>query len=59
MSKRFFINNLDTYLGQAIYRQLYKPEEENEDLVIIGTNTDPLNKTKLPGVKKILNVYLF
>jgi len=57
MSKRYYINNIDSYLGQALYRQLYKPEEESED-VIIATKTDPLNTEKLPGTKKILKVTL-
>ena len=55
MSKRYYINNIDSYLGQALYRQLYKPEEESEN-VILGTKTDPLNTEKLPGTKKILKV---
>ena len=55
MSKRYYINNIDSYLGQALYRQLYKPEEESED-VILGTKIDPLNTDKLPGTKKILKV---
>lgn len=55
MSKRYYINNIDSYLGQAIYRQIYKPEEESDN-VIIGTKTDPLNVEKLPGTKKILKV---
>lgn len=56
MSKRYYINNIDSYLGQALYRQLYKPEEEESDVVIIGSKTDPFNTEKLPGTKKILKV---
>jgi len=58
MSKRYYINNIDSYLGQALYRQLYKPgEEEENDNVIIATKTNPVDVEKLPGTKKILKVF--
>ena len=58
MSKRYYVHNLDSYFGQAIYRQLYQPTEEGEegDNVIIGVYTDPNRTDKLPGVKKIMKV---
>ena len=58
MSRRYYINNIDSYLGQALYRQLYKPgEEEENDNVIIATKTNPIDVDKLPGTKKILKVF--
>lgn len=55
MSKRYFINNIDSYLGQALYKQIYSPENEEEPN-IIATKLDKEDREKLPGTKKILNV---
>lgn len=54
MSKQFFINNLDSPLGQALHKRIYNPEEESAN--IIGTYIDHERKDKIPGVRKILKV---
>jgi len=52
MSKRYFINNLDSVIGQAIYRELVK--EEMEEPVHMVTFLDLERKDKPNGIKKIL-----
>ena len=58
MSKRYYINNIDSYLGQAIHNEIYKPTEEDPDPEsnIIASYTDTLREDKIKGVKKILRV---
>lgn len=51
MSKKFFINNLDTDFGQALLEELVK--EPTEDPVHMGTTRSLVN-AKPNGVKKIL-----
>lgn len=62
MSKRIFINNLDTYVSQAIFSELRndqpdedgnKPEDAN---VIFGTYINKDSSVKPEGVKKMLKV---
>jgi hypothetical protein len=62
MSKRIFINNLDTYVSQAIFSELRndqpdeegnKPEDSN---VIFGTYINKDSSVKPEGVKKMLKV---
>ena len=56
MSKSYFINNVDSYLGKELVRQLTYTEEEGEesDVRIISTRLDPQNHEKPKGVKKVL-----
>lgn len=64
MSKRIFINNLDTYVSQAIFSELRndQPDEEGnkpEDAnVILGTYINKDSSIKPDGVKKMLKVSL-
>ncbi|CAD8139433.1 unnamed protein product [Paramecium pentaurelia] len=56
MSKRYFINNLDSPLGQEFYSQLVK--EDTEEGVHMATYTiDDPNKMPPKGFKKILKRY--
>ena len=62
MSKRYFINNIDTFIGQQLLAELYKPSEEGEqvdssEFKIMATYTTPHRLDKQPGVKKILKRY--
>lgn len=62
MAKRIFINNLDTYVSQAIFSELRndlpdeegnKPEDAN---VIYGSYINKDSSIKPDGVKKMLKV---
>jgi hypothetical protein len=62
MAKRIFINNLDTYVSQAIFQELRndipdeegnKPEDSNQ---IFGTYINKDSSEKPEGVKKMLKV---
>jgi adenylate kinase len=55
MSKRFFINNLDTPIGAEFHRQLVK--EDVEDGVHMATYTDNDRVDVPKGFKKILKRY--
>ena len=46
MSKRYFINNIDNFLGQSLLSELFKPNEDGEpvdaaEYRIMGTYTEP------------------
>ena len=58
MSKTYFINNLDSYLGRAVVNKIVGPEnpDAEPDKNIIGTRLDPEDNTKGRGIKKILKV---
>jgi hypothetical protein len=58
MSKTYFINNVDSYLGRNLLSKIRGPEtEENaEDANVIATRLDPNNFEKPKGVKKVLKV---
>ena len=56
MSKRYFLNNFDSFLGKAIMRELVKEEDEEEGN-IMGTSINPDRLDKPKGIKKILKVY--
>ena len=61
MSKRIFINNLNTFVAQAIYNELRndisEEGEKNPDSnVIFGTYIDKDSSIKPDGIKKMLKV---
>ena len=61
MSKRIFINNLNTYVSQAIFSELRndvgEDGEKNPDAnTIFGTYIDKDSSMKPDGVKKMLKV---
>ena len=61
MSKRIFINNLNTYVSQAIFSELRndvgEDGEKNPDAnSIFGTYIDKDSSMKPDGVKKMLKV---
>ena len=62
MTKRIFINNLDTYVSQAIFKEL-RNDEPNEDgeapegaNLIFGTYISKDSSGKPPGITKMLKV---
>ena len=60
MSKSYFINNIDSYLGKEITRQLLYTEDDGvSDTNVIGTKLEEKNHDKPKGVKKILWVNYF
>jgi hypothetical protein len=62
MAKNIFINNLDTYVSQAIFQELRNdmPDEEgnkpDDANVIFGTYINKDSSIKPDGVKKMLKV---
>ena len=61
MPKRIFINNLNTYVAQAIFNELRndisEDGEKNEDAnVIFGTYIDKDSSEKPEGINKMLKV---
>ena len=55
MAKRIFINNLNTYIGQALFNELRNDTEDNEDPnLIFGTYIEKDSSEKPAGVKKML-----
>jgi len=61
MSKRIFINNLNTFVAQAIFNELRndisEEGEKNPDSnVIFGTYIDKDSSIKPDGIKKMLKV---
>lgn len=61
MSKRIFINNLNTYVSQAIFNELRndinEDGEKNEDANnIFGTYIDKDSSDKPEGITKMLKV---
>ncbi len=64
MSKKIFINNLNTYVAQAIFNELRndigEDGEKNEDSnLIFGTYIDRDSSDKPDGINKMLKVILF
>ena len=64
MSKRIFINNLNTYVAQAIFNELRndigEDGEKNEDSnLIFATFIDKDSSEKPDGVNKMLKVIIF
>ena len=59
MAKRYFINNLNTYIGQALFKEFWSDDPENDDQnIILGTFIDK-DDTEMPkGVKKMLKVII-
>ena len=58
MSKSYFINNIDSYIGQEFLTNLKGTEEEPSGNTIIGTRLDAKNYEKMSGMKKVLKVLL-
>lgn len=61
MSKRIFINNLNTYVSQAIFSEMRndvsEEGEKNPDAnVIFGTYIDKDSSIKPDGIQKMLKV---
>jgi len=61
MSKRIFINNLNTFVAQAIFNELRNDiseegEKNPESNVIFGTYIDKDSSIKPDGIKKMLKV---
>ena len=55
MSKKYFINNLNTYVGRALFHELRNDVEGNDSPnLIYGTYLDADSSEKLPGTKKML-----
>ena len=59
MSKTYFINNADSYLGRNLLSKIVGPETEDgqTEANVIVTNLDSSNYTKARGVKKVIKVY--
>ena len=64
MSKKIFINNLDTYVSQAVFSELRNDEKDEEgnqadDVnLIYGTYMNKDSSIKPEGIKKMLKVSL-
>ena len=64
MTKRIFINNLDTYVSQAIFKELRNDEKGEDDEVpegshlIFGSYISKDSSVKPEGIKKMLKVSL-
>jgi hypothetical protein len=63
MSKKFFINNINTYVGQALFKAIRndvtEDGEANEEAnVIFGTFMDRDSTDKPEGIMKMLKVTL-
>ena len=56
--KKYYINNLDSYIGKQFLTQLRGTEEEPSGNEIIGTKLDRENFDKLPGQKKCMKPHL-
>lgn len=61
MSKRIFINNLNSYVSQAIFNELRNDIDENGDKnpdanLIFGTYIDKDSSIKPEGTTKMLKV---
>lgn len=59
MSKKFFINNLDTYIGDTLFQEIRNDINEegeiNDDAnIIFGTYSNKDSSEKPDGVKKML-----
>lgn len=58
MSKTYFINNVDSYLGKSLLAKIRGPETEVQeaDARVMCTKLDPNDFEKPLGVKKVLKV---
>jgi len=64
MSKKIFINNINTFVSKALLEELKKSQQgedgeeagEEEQNTIYGTYIDKDSSIKPPGVKKMLKV---
>ena len=58
MSKTYFINNIDSYLGKALHAKILGPEADDQEPAnnIICTKLDQNDFVKPRGVKKVLKV---
>lgn len=58
MSKTYFINNVDSYLGKNVLAKITGPEAEDQDPDprVMCTKLDSNDYMKLRGVKKVLKV---
>ena len=58
MSKTFFINNVDSYLGKSLLAKITGPptEDQDPDPRVMCTRMEAENFEKLRGVKKVLKV---
>ena len=61
MSKRIFINNLNSYVSQAIFNELRNDITEDGEVnpdanLIYGTYLDKDSSVKPPGINKMLKV---
>ena len=55
MSKRYFINNLNTYVGRALLHEIRNDTKDNDNPnVILGSYSDKDTSEKIPGIKKML-----
>lgn len=57
MSKKYFINNIDTLIGENLLKEICK--EEGGEYNIMGTYMDRTKIAKPKGIKKILKVTIF
>jgi hypothetical protein len=63
MSQRIFINNINSYVSQAIFNELRNDKGEDGELnsdanVIFGTYIDRDSSDKPEGINKMLKVIL-
>ncbi len=55
MSKKLFINNMNTYVGRALFHELRNDTKDNDSPnLIFGTYLDKDSSEKIPGTKKML-----
>jgi adenylate kinase len=58
MSKKYFINKVDSLLGEVLLQELVKGEEEGGETSIMGSFVDAKREDPpLKGMKKILKRY--
>ena len=59
MAKRIFVNNTNSYVGQAIFQQLRNDTEDNDDPnIIYGTYMEKDSSEKPKGIRKMLKVLI-
>jgi hypothetical protein len=58
MSKTYFINNVDSYLGKSLLSKITGPPTDDQDpeARVMCTKLDPKDFSKLRGIKKVLKV---
>ncbi len=59
MAKKFFVNNLNTYIGEALFQELRPTPDEDGNMpddpnLIFGTYIDKDSSSKPEGVAKML-----